>query len=57
MENLKTIELDIKGINFKKITAIDKNGTNENVTFTKNADRILIKHPIEYLSTATLILN
>ena len=53
LENFDNVEFYIKGIEFSKILAIDKDGQTREVHFEYNNDILCIKRELPYMSTVT----
>lgn len=52
LENFEKTEFFIKGVEFEKIVAIDRDGAHREVAFTNKDGHITLDRPLEYMSSA-----
>lgn len=57
LENFPKIKLSVKGVSFKKIFEVTKNGKRRKVSFTRCGDDVILKAPLGYMETATFIFE
>lgn len=56
LENFEETEFFIKGVDFNKIIAIDKDGKYKEVKFEKTNSKVVLNYPLSYMSTSTFKL-